>query len=285
MKELKILGVITFFTLVTYWGVEPLAHSIFHPHVAPADFKFKDLPAVKGNGDVAKGQELVAQNCTACHSIEKAGHPQLMDDATLAMSYGVTPPDLSLAGLIYDENFLANFIKNPTEATKLTHKFDDAGRAFPMPGYAWMSDDEILSIVAYLKSIAPKTASNKEVFESACSRCHDMKYAKITASTPDADIKKYMGSIPPDLSMMIRSRGDHYLETFINDPQKQLHGTAMPRVGLSKDGQAQVIGYLEEVGDSKKQEREDLGPWVLGFLVIMTFFAFLWKREIWNEVK
>ena len=42
MRELKILVVVLFFTAVVYWGVEPFAHSQMHPHVAPADFAFKD---------------------------------------------------------------------------------------------------------------------------------------------------------------------------------------------------------------------------------------------------
>ena len=43
MRELKILAVVVALTLITYWGVEPFAHSQMHPHVAPADFKFSDV--------------------------------------------------------------------------------------------------------------------------------------------------------------------------------------------------------------------------------------------------
>ncbi|MFV7791541.1 cytochrome c1, partial [Aliarcobacter lanthieri] len=82
----------------------------------------------------------------------------------------------------------------------------------------------------------------------------------MSAFTTNADIKNYMGKLPPDLSQHIRSRGVDFLQTFINDPQKQLEGTAMPRVGLSQESQQQVINYLEEVGDSKKAQREELGP-------------------------
>ena len=42
MRELKILAVVVVLTLVTYWGVEPYAHAVMHPHVAPADFAFSD---------------------------------------------------------------------------------------------------------------------------------------------------------------------------------------------------------------------------------------------------
>ena len=290
MKELKILAVIVLFTGITYWGVEPLAHSIFHPHVEPADYKFSDLKAVDTSiqGDVEAGKEAVAMNCTACHSIESQGFSAPMDAEMSAQSYGVVPPDLSNAGYMYETNFFANFLKDPAKALKLEHKFGE-NRAFPMPGYGWMSDQDIMNIVAYFQSIAPKKLTNREVFVDACGRCHDMNYAKldgdaIVAKTPDAIIKKYMGSIPPDLSMMIRSRGEHYLETFINDPQKQLHGTAMPRVGLTEHSQEQVVAFLEEIGDSKKEEREGIAWWVIGFMVIFSFVAFLWKRQIWDEV-
>ena len=281
MKELKIFGVVTFFTLLLYWAVEPYAHSILHPHVAPADFEFKDLDPVTAEGDIAKGKELVAQNCTACHGIESQGFGNPLDNATANMSYGVVPPDLSSAGKIYNETFLANFIKDPANAAKVQHKFE-GGKSHPMPGYGWMSDSEINSMVAYFVSIAPAKMTNEEVFVDACGRCHDMKYSKNFANS---DVSEYMGSTPPDLSMMIRSRGEHYLETFINNPQKHLHGTAMPRVGLNEESQEQVITYLEEVGDSKKAEREALAPCVLGFLAFMTLVSFLWKNEIWAEVK
>ena len=293
MRELKILAVVIVLTLVTYWGVEPFAHSEMHPHVAPADFKFsdvqedvKDIKALKG--DATNGEALVTANCTACHSIESKGFPQVMDNASSAAAYGVTPPDLSSAGKLYNEDYLAAFIKNPAKASKVEHKFVD-GRMHPMPSYDWMQPQEVADMVAYLKSIAPNEMTNKEVFADACQRCHSIKYADMQkgtmgAFTPDADIKKYMGKLPPDLSQHIRSRGDHYLETFVNDPQKHLEGTAMPRVGLTEESQAQVVAYLQEVGDSKKAQREELGPKFLIYLVIFAIFAFLWKASKWREV-
>ncbi|NVJ52117.1 MAG: cytochrome c1 [Campylobacteraceae bacterium] len=293
MRELKILAVVVALTLVTYWGVEPFAHSQMHPHVADADYEFtdvkedvKDVDSLIGNAQ--NGAGLVQANCTACHSIEKEGFPQLMDDVSAAAAYGVVPPDLSSAGKIYNADYLAAFIKNPVKASKVEHKFQD-GRVHPMPAYGWMQPQEIADMVAYLKSIAPTEMSNKEVFVDACQRCHgikygDMKGGSMAAKTPNENIKAYMGKLPPDLSQYIRSRGEHYLHTFINDPQKHLEGTAMPRVGLTEEAQDQVIAYMEEVGDSKKAEREALGPKFLIYLVIFAIFAWLWKASKWREV-
>ena len=93
-----------------------------------------------------------------------------------------------------------------------------------------------------------------------------------------------MGKIPPDLSQYIRSRGEHFLHEFINQPDKHLEGTAMPRVGLTHEAEKQVVEYMEEVGDSKKPEREALAGPFLGYLVIFAIFAWLWKMKIWREV-
>lgn len=293
MRELKILAVVVALTLITYWGVEPFAHSQMHPHVAPADFTFSDVKETVADvnvaeGNVANGEALVTANCTACHSIESKGFPQVMDNASSAAAYGVTPPDLGSAGKLYDATYLAAFIKNPAVASKVEHKFVD-GRAHPMPSYDWMQPQEIADMVAYLKSIAPKEMTNKEVYADACQRCHAIKYAdmkggSMAAFTPNADIKHYMGKLPPDLSQYIKSRGHEYLETFVNNPQKHLEGTAMPRVGLNEESQAQAIAYLEEIGESKKAEREELGPKFLIYMVIFAIFGFLWKASKWRDV-
>jgi ubiquinol-cytochrome c reductase cytochrome c1 subunit len=288
MRELKIFAVVVVFTIITYIGVEPFAHSQMHPHVAAPDYTFSDVDGLKATGDASRGADLVAANCIACHSIESAGFPQIMDNASAAASYGVVPPDLGSAGKLYDANYLAAFIKNPAKAAKVEHKFQD-GKIHPMPNYDWMSEQEIADIVAYLQSIAPEVMSNKDVFEHACQRCHAIKYAdmmggSMAAKTPNENIKSYMGTIPPDLSQYIRSRSKSYLHEFINDPQKHLEGTAMPRVGLTKASEDQIVAYLEEVGDSSKNERDALGIKFLLYSVVFAVFAWLWKAKIWREV-
>lgn len=289
MKELKILAVVVVLTLITYWGVEPFAHSQMHPHVDAPDYTFKDVDGLNGvQGNAENGAALVQANCTACHSIESQGFPQIMDDASSAAAYGVVPPDLGSSGKIYNADYLAAFIKDPAAASKVSHKFEE-GRVHPMPGYGWMQPQEIADMVAYLQSIAPETMSNKEVFIDACQRCHGIKYGDMqkgtmASFTPVENIKSYMGKIPPDLSQYIRSRSTSYLHELINDPQKHLEGTAMPRVGLTQEAENQVVTYMQEVGDSKKPERDALGPKFLIYLVIFAIFAWLWKAKQWRDM-
>ncbi|VAY86375.1 ubiquinol cytochrome C oxidoreductase, cytochrome C1 subunit [hydrothermal vent metagenome] len=280
MKEFKILAIVVFFTLAMYIGVEPIAHNVMHAHPAPTDYEFSDLDDIGDNGNIAEGKELVTQNCVACHSLSAENIKAPMSDKDSAQAYGVVPPDLGNVGTLYSKKYLANFVKDPVKASHLSHKFK-GDKTYPMPGYAWLGDEKISSIVAYLSSIS-KDLDDKEVFVNACSRCHNMKYADITGIDKVA-IGGYLGSIPPDLSMYIRSRGEEYINAFLNHPQVMLPGTAMPRVGLNEKSQEQVIAYLESIGDSHKDERNSMGIYFIGYFLILGLIAYLWKRKVWSE--
>ncbi|ENU8420795.1 c-type cytochrome [Campylobacter coli] len=373
MRELKIFLVVVVFTALVYWGVEPYAHSVMKPHVAPANFDYaaedtayakgiiaekeialedakksndakriesaqKDLDKAKENlakveelwadvakidftkGNAAKGKEFFNNNCFACHGVKEDDIAANITDSSL----GVIPPDLSSAGVIFDEKFLAALIMNPALALKVDHKFGDA---FIMTAYnSEVSGDSeelvnanIADVIAYLKEVGLKFeakenatikqeaelkyskiedaneksalvekeiafAKDKSTFIEACGRCHDIKYDNFFTPSNHNDLANYLGSVPPDLSMMIRSRGEQYLHDFINNTQKLLPGTAMPRVGLTEDAQVKVVSYLEKVGDSKKEERESIGIYIMIFFVILSIFAIGWKRSVWSKL-
>jgi ubiquinol-cytochrome c reductase cytochrome c1 subunit len=292
MREIKIFGVLVFFTLVLYYGVEPFAHSQMHAHVDAPDYTFKNTDDVRAGktGNVEAGKSLIVEQfqCQSCHSMTVDG-----TKIGNSMDMGVVTPDLTSSGLIYDERFLAAFIADPAKASMVEHKFE-GGAAHPMTKFdlnydGTFGDDDAQAaadIVAFLKSIAPESVTHKQVFKDACQRCHSIKYGDFYGGSMKAygDVSNYMGTTPPDLSQYIRSRSKNYLHEFINEPQKHLHGTAMPRVGLTKYAEKQVVTYMERVGDSKKEERDGLASKFLGYLVIFALFAWLWKAKIWREV-
>ncbi len=321
MKELFILAIVTTFTLVTYYLVEPFAHSHMHKHFESEGFAYKDLPALTKKGDATRGKDLVmgAGACTGCHGIKVAGLAAPMDPVTAAQSYGVNPPDLSNAGVVFDAKFLAALINNPAHALMLDHKYNaKSGKTFPMPEFYGAGGDkaqEVADMVAYLQSIAvPKDKLTPDMaFETACGRCHAIHYpyeldGKIHAPWTQIGEKptfkhkqdelafeakvldyqdaltKYLGTLPPDLSMYIRSRGEHYIKTFVENPQNYLKGTAMPRVGVTADAADKVIEHLENVGDSKRHVREEVGKNVLIYMFIFAIFAILWKKEVWKDL-
>ena len=292
MKDLKIVVLIVAIVAVVYYGVEPYAQRVMHPLSATTNYTFADLDTVdtRLTGDVQRGRQLVDTNCNGCHALSASGHAAPVDAGAAAAAWGVVPPDLSLAGRIYNANYLANFIADPVAAMQLARHYDSAsGRTFPMPAFRSLGAQAIMDIVAYLQSISAQAGKEAEkvsqrVFITACARCHSMHYAGLASTTPGDMLAKHLGARPPDLSMYYLSRGRRYLHTFINTPQQILDGTAMPRVGLTETAENTVLDYMQHVSDPWKAERERLGPWVLGYLLILAAFAWLWKRHIWKAV-
>lgn len=327
MRELKIFAVVAFFSLLTYWLVEPFAHHELHKKVDAEgnELIFKthgftydgtdDIAEAERKGDaelvakkkafwadvveVAKIQgdpkagEAVFASCTSCHN-----------GANINMG-GVIAPNLDHAGAIYDKNYLIALIKDPAMASNVDHKYADTS-THPMGSVKFTVTDnqQIADVVAYMQAHKAGEVTPKEAFKEACVRCHAMRYDNMTqlGETPkfkdkkDAlaheikvleeqeKVKAYMANLPPDLSMIIRARGDHYLETFMANPQGPLAGTSMPRVGLNQEGYDKVHAYLTQIGDPSKVKREAVGPWVLGFLFIFTILAFLWKKQQWRDL-
>ena len=313
-NEPLILAVVVFFSLVTYYLVEPFAHHVLHKKVVEVEsegFAYNDLAALTKTGDATRGQDLVMNaGCAGCHSIESAGMPAPMDAVMAAASYGVNPPDLSNAGAIYDAKFLADLIKNPAHALKVEHKFDaEKGQMHPMVAFYGMGgdiDQEIADMVAYMQSIAvkPEDVTPAMAYENACGRCHAVGYENWTqiGTKPSFkhekdslaydiqvleyqdSLKAYMGKLPPDLSMYIRSRGDDFLNKLIENPQNILQGTAMPRVGVTAEAAEKIIEHMKDAGDTKRHEREAIGMNTMIYIVIFAIFALLWKKQVWRDL-
>ncbi|MBY5993079.1 cytochrome c1 [Ferrimonas balearica] len=141
---------------------------------------------------------------------------------------------------------------------------------------------------------------------------------------PEADAAKWFGAAPPDLTMVARVRGSDwvysYLKTFYADPERPfgVNNLVFPSVGMphvlesyqgvptlvkEDDGTTTIVAtggtmnaeeydqlvlditnFLTYSADPVKLERERMGVWVLGFLVIFFILSYLLKREYWRDV-
>jgi ubiquinol-cytochrome c reductase cytochrome c1 subunit len=156
----------------------------------------------------------------------------------------------------------------------------------------------------------------------------------IKTSMHAEDARRWFGNVPPDLSLIARSRGPDYvytfLKTFYADPTKStgvnnlvLPGTAMPHVlaplqglqvaefetvqhGDSKTEEFRqfqlaqkgtlspaqyeefvrdTVNFLEYIGEPVQAKRQQLGVWVILFLLLFTILGWLLKKEYWKDVR
>ena len=127
----------------------------------------------------------------------------------------------------------------------------------------------------------------------------------ILMAMPIEDAKSWFGIVPPDLSLVARSRGADwlytYLRSFYADPKKPwgvnnhiFPDVAMPHVLSSLENRLKksefdasvldLVNFLVLMGEPKQRERERLGVWVLLFLGVFLVFTWLLKREYWKDI-
>jgi len=128
----------------------------------------------------------------------------------------------------------------------------------------------------------------------------------ITTAMPEDAASKWFGGVPPDLSLVARSKGTDwiysYLRGFYDDDSKLfgvnnkvLANASMPDILWSiKESQSEaefnqsvrdITNFLDYVGEPAKLIRTGLGVWVLSFLVLLFVLSYLLKKEYWKDVK
>jgi len=144
----------------------------------------------------------------------------------------------------------------------------------------------------------------------------------ILNTMPAKDAAKWFGSAPPDLTLMARLKpGPDYIYTYLRsfyvDPERPFgvnnkvfkdvgmphvlqglqgirtldeHGNLTEATGGSMTAEEydvfarDLANFMEYTAEPNKLEREAMGYWVIGFLVIFLIFAYLLKVEYWRDV-
>ena len=127
----------------------------------------------------------------------------------------------------------------------------------------------------------------------------------VTAMPEDA-ASKWFGGVPPDLSLVARSKGTDwiytYLRSFYEDESrifgvnnKVLANASMPDALWSLKGTQtetefdnsvrDITNFLDYVGEPAKLIRLQLGKWVLLFLGVLFILVYMLKKEYWKDVK
>ena len=128
----------------------------------------------------------------------------------------------------------------------------------------------------------------------------------ITTAMPNDGASNWFGGVPPDLSLVARSKGTDWIYTYLRSfyadesrifgvNNKVLVNASMPDVLWSlREGQSEaefdnsvrdITNFLDYVGEPAKLIRLKLGKWVLLFLGILFILVYMLKKEYWKDVK
>ena len=128
----------------------------------------------------------------------------------------------------------------------------------------------------------------------------------ITTAMPTDGASKWFGGVPPDLSLVARSKGTDWIYTYLRSfyaddsrifgvNNKVLINASMPDVLWSlRAAQSEaefdnsvrdITNFLDYVGEPAKLIRLKLGKWVLLFLGVLFILVYMLKKEYWKDVK
>lgn len=131
--------------------------------------------------------------------------------------------------------------------------------------------------------------------------------AMTSLMTDEAALQSF-GKVPPDLSMMVSARegGASYLYSYLIGYYHTQEGTTgnhvypitkMPdALGISSatdhaqllelQGKAHdIVSFLSWASDPHEAERQSLGYYVIGYLIILTLLLYNVKLEVWSKLK
>ena len=128
----------------------------------------------------------------------------------------------------------------------------------------------------------------------------------ITTAMPNDGASNWFGGVPPDLSLVARSKGTDWIYTYLRSfyadesrifgvNNKVLINASMPDVLWPlREQQSEsefdnsirdITNFLDYVGEPAKLIRLKLGKWVLLFLGVLFILVYMLKKEYWKDVK
>lgn len=158
----------------------------------------------------------------------------------------------------------------------------------------------------------------KSVYMAHCAACHGLKYyrdesnpAGIPPAMDPKSAEAAFGVAPPDLSLMASARGKglegpeyvyRLLTTYYTGKDGQIKNRAFaeetqgdgtiampPPISLDdpelKQKANDVSVFLFKVSEPSLEDRSSIGPWVIGYMAILTALLYALNRVTWATVK
>ncbi len=247
-----------------------------------------------------RGMQVYMNNCMGCHGLEfqrykrtaedlkipeeimlenlvfsggKIGDPMAnnMNQEAAANWFGAAPPDLSLIARYRGTDWLYNYLRG---------FYQDESRPYGVNNGVF-KDVGMPHVLENMQGLQAKSEKVKGLE-------NDIAYAK-------GDIAS--------ANKILEGSSDSAAKKTISEAQKLIHDAEAELVRLSTAGEyytivkeglltpqeydqamADLVNFLEYVGEPGKKARERLGVWVLLFIAVFGVLAYFMKKEFWKDI-
>lgn len=220
-------------------------------------------------GSLQRGAKLYVNYCSGCHSLEYVRFKDMARGIGIVDKEGVVLDPLVNKNL----NFISDNIYQPFKV------------ALPKKdGQKWFG------VAPPDLTLVTRTRGKDWLYTYLRSFYTDPKrpWGVNNALFPDVAMPNILQSLQGTQEAVMKTEvlkdenGNSYEKQTIAHLHLKTQGTLTPQEFDATI--ADLVNFLDYVGEPHKLERKKLGVWVLLFLVVFTLFAYLLKREFWKDV-
>lgn len=262
------------------------------------------LPMASGDKliiSMQHGMQVYVNNCLGCHSLSFQRYKRTAEDLQI-------PEDIMLSNLILGESKIGDSIDNNMAKESAANWFGaappDLSLVARARGMEWLYN---YLRGFYVDESRPYGVNNSvfkdvgmphvlEQMQGLQDKSEKVKGLEIDIAYAQADLAAAKRKIEEGSSKAEQNE--------IIDKSKQLiHDAELEMLKLSANGEyftiiregqlkpkefdqamADLVYFLDYIGEPIKMERKRLGVWVLLFILVFAFVAYLLKKEYWKDV-
>jgi len=219
------------------------------------------LAAAALNGWAAGGQDLIKQQCVACHAVTKP------EKATLDRLWERKGPDLHYAGLKFNRDWMVGWLQNPTviraggvlppkAAKGADGKGPDTVDPAQLAPHPKLSAADATAVADALMALKPEGLVEKGAFknEPVNASFASMLFSKLRGCTSCHSSKPNAGGISgPELYTAGDRLQPDYVVAYVKDPHKFDPHVWMPRLELNDADVQKLAGYISTLKSAEKK--------------------------------
>lgn len=235
-------------------------------------------PDLADDASLQRGANLYVNFCLGCHSLQYQRYERTADDL------GEIPHDLVVSNLIFTDQKIGEQMKSSMSTEDAKAWFGAAPPDLTMVTRARSPEWVYNFLLTFYEDSSRPFGVNNKVFPNV-----GMPHALLTLQGIQDEV--CYGKRPVDLlrakAAIEQDRVDSLKAGGLDNCSdlKLRTGTGMYDEVEYQQAAFDIANFLHYVGDPSRTEREALGKWVIGFLVVLLVLAFFLNRNYWKDVK
>ncbi|MET1254016.1 cytochrome c1 [Aliikangiella maris] len=264
-----------------------------------------DMPKMSGDRlkiSMQRGMQVYVNNCLGCHALSFQRYNRAAKDLEI-------PEDVMIENLIFSDSKVGDLITNNMKTKAAANWFGaappDLSVVARARGTKWLYN---YLRAFYVDDLRPYGVNNS-VFKDVAMPHVLENMQGLQAKTEivkgiENDINYAKADMAAANQQLTEGKGDtHQLKKQIADAERVIHKAEEELVKLSKNKayftiikegaltpeefdqeMVALVNFLDYVGEPIKLERQRLGVWVLLFIALFGFVAYLLKKEYWKDI-